>query len=92
MIVHVSSGDAMEQIRWAQSRGLKIYGETCPQYLVLTAEDLAASTWKAPNTSARPPPRDPESQQACWEGLINGTFSTFSSDHCPFRSKATLAS
>ncbi len=34
MIVHVSSGDAVEQIRWAQSRGLKIYGETCPQYLV----------------------------------------------------------
>ena len=38
MIVHVSNREAMEEIRRAQQRGLKIYGETCPQYLVLTAE------------------------------------------------------
>ena len=40
MIVHVSGREAMEQIRWAQSRGLKIYAETCPQYITLTAESL----------------------------------------------------
>ena len=40
MIVHVSGREAMEQIEWARGRGLKIYAETCPQYLVLTAEDL----------------------------------------------------
>ena len=40
MIVHVSGREAMEQIQWARGRGLKIYAETCPQYLVLTAEDL----------------------------------------------------
>jgi dihydropyrimidinase len=40
MIVHVSNRDAMEEIRRAQQRGLKIYGETCPQYLVLTEKDL----------------------------------------------------
>ena len=33
MIVHVSGREAMEQIRWAQSRGLKVYAETCPQYI-----------------------------------------------------------
>ena len=33
MIVHVSGREAMEQIRWAQQRGLKVYGETCPQYI-----------------------------------------------------------
>ena len=32
-----------------------------------------------------PPPRDEESQAACWEGLEQGVFSVFSSDHCPFR-------
>jgi dihydropyrimidinase len=32
-----------------------------------------------------PPPRDVESQEACWEGLRTGVFSVFSSDHCPFR-------
>ena len=40
MIVHVSGREAMEQIRWAQQRGLKVYGETCPQYISLTADDL----------------------------------------------------
>ena len=40
MIVHVSGREAMEQIEWARGRGLKIYAETCPQYLVLTADDL----------------------------------------------------
>ena len=40
MIVHVSGREAMEQIRWAQQRGLKVYAETCPQYITLTAEDL----------------------------------------------------
>ena len=39
LIVHVSSAEATDQIRWAQEQGLKVYGETCPQYLFLTAED-----------------------------------------------------
>src|SRR5208282_833708 len=40
LIVHVSAAEAIEQIRSAQGRGLKIYGETCPQYLFLTEDDL----------------------------------------------------
>lgn len=40
MVVHVSGREAMEQIRWAQSRGLRIMGETCTQYISLTADDL----------------------------------------------------
>ena len=40
LIVHVSGREAIEQIRWAHGRGLRIYAETCPQYLFLTAEDL----------------------------------------------------
>lgn len=40
LIVHVSGPEAVEQIRWARSRGLNVFAETCPQYLFLTAEDL----------------------------------------------------
>ncbi|MCP4289698.1 MAG: dihydropyrimidinase, partial [Gammaproteobacteria bacterium] len=29
LLVHVSGREAMDQIRWGQDRGLKIYGETC---------------------------------------------------------------
>ncbi|MGF1651332.1 MAG: dihydropyrimidinase [Hyphomicrobiaceae bacterium] len=85
MIVHVSSGEAMEQIRWAQSRGLKVYGETCPQYLVLTERDLDGLDMEGAKYVCSPPPRDEESQRACWLGLETGVFQIFSSDHCPFR-------
>lgn len=85
MIVHVSSGDAIEQIRWAQGRGLKVYAETCPQYLVLTADHLKGLNMEGAKYVCSPPPRDKESQDACWTGLQTGAFSVFSSDHCPFR-------
>ncbi|MDX2201680.1 MAG: dihydropyrimidinase [Hyphomicrobiaceae bacterium] len=85
MIVHVSNGEAMEQIRWAQSRGLKVYGETCPQYLVLTEKDLDGLNMEGAKYVCSPPPRDVESQKACWLGLETGVFQVFSSDHCPFR-------
>jgi dihydropyrimidinase len=85
MIVHVSNREAMEEIRRAQQKGLKIYGETCPQYLVLTAKDMEGLNMEGAMYVCSPPPRDEASQQACWEGLQQGVFSVFSSDHCPFR-------
>jgi dihydropyrimidinase len=75
----------MEEIRRAQLRGLKIYGETCPQYLVLTEDDLKDLGMEGAKYVCSPPPRDLASQQACWEGLQQGIFTLFSSDHCPFR-------
>jgi len=85
MIVHVSNREAMEEIARARSRGLKVYGETCPQYLVLTEKDMDGLNMEGAKYVCSPPPRDTASQQACWEGLQNGVFQTFSSDHCPFR-------
>ena len=40
LIVHVSGAEAIDQIRAAQARGVRVYAETCPQYLFLTADDL----------------------------------------------------
>ncbi len=85
MIVHVSNREAMEEIARARKRGLKIYGETCPQYLVLTEQDLDGLNMEGAKYVCSPPPRDKASQVACWEGLQQGIFSLFSSDHCPFR-------
>ncbi len=85
MIVHVSNGEAMEQIRWAQSKGLKVFGETCPQYLVLTERDLEGLNMEGAKYVCSPPPRDKQSQQDCWRGIETGVFQVFSSDHCPFR-------
>jgi dihydropyrimidinase len=87
MIVHVSGREAMEQIRWAQGRGLKVYAETCPQYITLTAEHMRDLDMDMSGAKyvCSPPPRDEASQAAIWEGLRGGVFQTFSSDHCPFR-------
>jgi dihydropyrimidinase len=85
MIVHVSNREAMDEIARARSRGLKVYGETCPQYLVLTERDMDGLNMEGAKYVCSPPPRDHASQIACWEGLSNGIFQTYSSDHCPFR-------
>lgn len=85
MIVHVSNREAMEEIRRAQQRGLPIHGETCPQYLVLTEQDMNRAGMEGAKYVCSPPPRDSDSQLACWEGLQQGVFEVFSSDHCPYR-------
>jgi dihydropyrimidinase len=85
LIVHVSGREAIEQIRWAQGRGLRVYAETCPQYLFLTGEALAAEGWHGAKCICSPPPRDKANQRFVWDGLENGVFQVFSSDHAPFR-------
>lgn len=85
VIVHVSNREAMEEIRRARQRGQTIAGETCPQYLMLTADDLDLEGLEGAKFVCSPPPRDKESQDACWEGIEQGVFDLFSSDHCPFR-------
>ena len=85
LIVHVSGAEAVEQIRWARSQGLKIYAETCPQYLFLTAEDLGLDGYEGAKCVCSPPPRDKANQQVIWDGLDDGLFTIFSSDHAPFR-------
>lgn len=86
MVVHVSGREPMEQIRWAQQKGLKVYGETCPQYIALTADDLKGLNMDETGGKyvCSPPPRDRNSWDAIWEGITTGVFQTFSSDHCPF--------
>jgi dihydropyrimidinase len=84
MIVHVSNRESMEEIRRAQQRGQKVYGETCPQYLVLTEADMDRPGTEGAKYICSPPPRDVASQEACWEGLQQGVFEIFSSDHSPY--------
>lgn len=85
LVVHVSAEGAMNEIRRAQDAGLRVYGETCPQYLFLTKEDLDLPGAKGAMFCCSPPPRDANSQEAMWRGLRNGTFQVFSSDHAPYR-------
>jgi len=83
LIVHVSGREAVEQIRWAQGRGMRVYAETCPQYLFLTSAHLDGN--EGAKCICSPPPRDEANQQVIWDALESGVFQVFSSDHAPFR-------
>ncbi|MBT5455043.1 MAG: dihydropyrimidinase [Rhodospirillaceae bacterium] len=85
LIVHVSGAEAIEQIRWARDRGLKVYAETCPQYLFLTADDMDKPGLEGAKHMCSPPPRDKANQEIVWQALKDGVFEVVSSDHAPYR-------
>ncbi len=90
LIVHVSGREAVEQIRWARGQGLKVFAETCPQYLFLTADDLGLDdSYHGARCVCSPPPRDKSNQEVIWNGLNDGLFTVFSSDHAPFNVEGT---
>ncbi len=88
LIVHVSTPEGIEQIRSARKKGLKVFGETCPQYLFLTAKDIDIGIQGA-MFCCSPPPRDAAAQEACWRGLKDGALHVYSSDHAPYRMDAS---
>ncbi|MBM3583686.1 MAG: dihydropyrimidinase [Alphaproteobacteria bacterium] len=89
LIVHVSAAAAIEQIRWARAEGLAVHGETCPQYLFLTAADLDRPGFEGAKYMCSPPPREAANQDHVWRALIDGTLDVYSSDHAPYRYDVT---
>ena len=86
LIVHVSGREAVAQIREARALGLKVFAETCPQYLFLSVEDLGIDdSYHGARCVCSPPPRDKQNQEVIWNALADGLFTVFSSDHAPFR-------
>lgn len=87
MVVHVSNGEAMDEIARARARGIgvDVHAETCPQYLILTADDLRGEGMEGAKFVCSPPPRDKAAQADCWRGITSGLFDVVSSDHCPYR-------
>lgn len=83
-LFHISTEGAMNALRAAQTKGQKVFGETCPQYLFLSADDLDKPGVEGAMWCCSPPPRDHADQEAMWRGLANGTFQVFSSDHAPY--------
>ncbi|VVE54585.1 dihydropyrimidinase [Pandoraea communis] len=85
LIVHVSGREAIEEIRRARARGIRIYAETCPQYLFLSTADLDQPDFRGAMCMCSPPPREPVNQTHVWQGIEDGLFDIFSSDHAPYR-------
>jgi dihydropyrimidinase len=85
MIFHVSTAEGAKVIRKARGQGLKVFAETCPQYLFLTADDLDRPGVEGAKWMCSPPPRRPADQEALWTALSLGDLQTISSDHAPYR-------
>src|ERR1700726_2894449 len=85
MIFHVSTAEGAKVIRDARGEGLKVFAETCPQYLFLTAEDLDKPGVEGAKWMCSPPPRTASDHEALWQALALGDLQTISSDHAPYR-------
>src|ERR1700689_3692229 len=84
-IVHLSSEDALNQVREARDRGLPAFAETCPQYLLLSIEDnMEGKGWDGAKYVFTPPLRERKNQPKLWEGLKKDNLQVVSTDHCPF--------
>jgi dihydropyrimidinase len=84
MVFHVSTAEGAAVVREARGRGLRIYAETCPQYLFLSAADLDKPDIEGAKWMCSPPPRTPADQEALWRALALGDLQTVSSDHAPY--------
>lgn len=84
MIFHVSTAEGVAVIRQARGRGLKVFAETCPQYLFMTAKDLDKQGAEGAKWMCSPPPRNEADQEAIWQGLALGDLQLVSSDHAPY--------
>ncbi|MDP9146993.1 MAG: allantoinase AllB [Acidobacteriota bacterium] len=79
-IVHLSASQALPTLRKARSEGLRVTVETCPHYLHLNAEEIAAG---ATQFKCAPPIRDRENREKLWAGLIDGVIDLIATDHSP---------
>lgn len=81
-IVHMNAAGEVDQLQYAMERGLPVLGETCPQYLFFTIDNLRrddGSKWVC-----SPPVRTEVDNQRLWKGLKDEVIQVFSTDHCPF--------
>jgi dihydropyrimidinase len=85
-IVHISCEESMREVAAARARGLKVMGETCTQYLVLSIEDnMGKPGFEDAKFVFTPPLREKKNQAPLWQALRDNVLQVVSTDHCPFR-------
>ncbi len=81
-VVHMNAAGEVDQLEYARKKGLPVMGETCPQYLFFTEENLQqkdGAKW-----ICSPPMRTKDDNERLWEGLEDGSIKVMATDHCPF--------
>jgi dihydropyrimidinase len=82
-IVHLSSREALAEVRAARDRGSMVFAETCPQYLFLSLDDLG-NGFEGAKYVCSPPLRPKDHWADLWSGLIKDDLQLVATDHCPF--------
>jgi dihydropyrimidinase len=83
LIAHVTNSDAVKEISKAAARGVRVRGETCPQYLQFTRQFVDAPFEVSVRRMCSPPFREDSDRQALWEALRSGELDLLTSDHAP---------
>jgi dihydropyrimidinase len=83
-VVHVSAQEALAEIARARDEGRDVFGETCPQYLFLSTDNLAEPDFEGAKYVCSTPLRPKDHQAALWRGLRTNDLQVVSTDHCPF--------
>ncbi|GAB4400471.1 MAG: dihydropyrimidinase [Anaerolineales bacterium] len=83
-IVHVSCAEALGAVRTARAKGQPAYGETCPQYLLLTRKEYERPGFEGAKFVMSPPLRDEADVSRLWDALASGDLQVVATDHCPF--------
>jgi dihydropyrimidinase len=86
-IVHVTCREAIDAIKQARAQGQKVFGETCPHYLLLSEDDLRRPNFEGAKYVLSPPLREGKHQQILWDSLSGDVLQTIATDHCPFNFK-----
>src|SRR3984957_20650450 len=73
-IFHVSCSEVAEEIGRARARGVKVWGETCPQYLVLSADHMDRPGFEGAKFMCSPSPRDAAASEGLWKMLGDGVL------------------
>ncbi len=84
-IVHVSTSDALDEIKRAKAAGQRVYGEVLAGHLMIDESVYQNPDWDTAAAHVMSPPfRSPEHQAALWKGLQGGALQTTATDHCCF--------
>ncbi|MBF1057888.1 MAG: dihydroorotase, partial [Peptostreptococcus sp.] len=79
-IQHISSGNAVDFIRYAKSIGVKVFAEATPHHFTLTEDDVLEYGVLA---KMNPPLRSAEDRERIIAGLIDDTIEIIATDHAP---------
>jgi allantoinase len=79
-IVHLSTAQALDDLRAARAEGLPITVETCPHYLHFAAEQVPDS---ATHLKCAPPIRSAANRELLWQALASGNIDMVVTDHSP---------